>query len=212
MKRIFIKTLAAAFTLSFANLGATQESDSAKKAQLNQEPSHDCSGKTATLTRFAGAICKRAANGPSKPPTSRLSPNSTKNNAGLVQMEEADGILLTGVHDQEDGTVQSGWVAIDSGVEQDRTAITFIGSSPPNPKLKPPSSTQPKAIQHTFTFTTTTSIWPMTRKMALRSSTQSDCRRQTSRSFLQRWRWTHYDGGRREQSLLLDMDRSRRRQ
>ncbi len=46
-------------------------------------------------------------------------PKLDKEQCSLVQMEEADGILLTGIHDQEDGTLQSGWVAIDSGVEQE---------------------------------------------------------------------------------------------
>jgi hypothetical protein len=36
-----------------------------------------------------------------------------------VQMEYANGILLTGIHDTEDGTFQSGWVAIETGVTQE---------------------------------------------------------------------------------------------
>ncbi len=37
----------------------------------------------------------------------------------LVQMKELNGILLTGVHDHEDGSIQSGWIAIDSGVDKE---------------------------------------------------------------------------------------------
>ena len=37
----------------------------------------------------------------------------------LVQMKLANGILLVGVRDHMDGKFQSGWVLIDSGVEQD---------------------------------------------------------------------------------------------
>lgn len=36
-----------------------------------------------------------------------------------VQMEFAGGILLTGIHDTEEGAFQSGWVAVDSGVTQE---------------------------------------------------------------------------------------------
>lgn len=34
----------------------------------------------------------------------------------LVQMKHSNGMLVVGVRDQEDGTFQSGWVSIDSGV------------------------------------------------------------------------------------------------
>lgn len=36
-----------------------------------------------------------------------------------VQMQVADGVVLTGIHDVENGDFQSGWVAIDSGVTQE---------------------------------------------------------------------------------------------
>lgn len=37
----------------------------------------------------------------------------------LVQMEQSLGTLLVGVRDQEDGTQQSGWVFLDSGVKEE---------------------------------------------------------------------------------------------
>lgn len=63
-------------------------------------------------------------------------PKLDKEQCSLVQMEEADGVLLTGVHDQEDGTVQSGWVAIDSGVEQEAHGDHFHWKFAAAPKVK----------------------------------------------------------------------------
>ncbi|MDV6034189.1 MAG: hypothetical protein F9B45_29665 [Phycisphaera sp. RhM] len=37
----------------------------------------------------------------------------------LVQMAEHDGVLIVGVHDDEGGTYESGWVAIESGVVEE---------------------------------------------------------------------------------------------
>lgn len=37
----------------------------------------------------------------------------------FVQMEEADGIVVLGIHDNEDGSFGSGWVAVDSGVVEE---------------------------------------------------------------------------------------------
>lgn len=45
----------------------------------------------------------------------KLDPDQTD----FVQMEEIDGIVLTGIHDHEDGAVKSGWVALDAGVEKE---------------------------------------------------------------------------------------------
>ena len=36
-----------------------------------------------------------------------------------VQMQHSDGVVLTGVHDSANGTIQSGWVAIGSGVTKE---------------------------------------------------------------------------------------------
>ncbi|MFN9718667.1 MAG: hypothetical protein ACK58L_08250 [Planctomycetota bacterium] len=36
----------------------------------------------------------------------------------LVQMEQAEGVLLVGVRDNDDGKFQSGWVAVDTGVRE----------------------------------------------------------------------------------------------
>ena len=63
-------------------------------------------------------------------------PKLDKEQCSLVQMEEAEGLLLTGVHDQEDGTVQSGWVAIDSGVEQEAHGDHFHWKFAADPKIK----------------------------------------------------------------------------
>ncbi|MDX1926287.1 MAG: hypothetical protein SFV81_07210 [Pirellulaceae bacterium] len=63
-------------------------------------------------------------------------PKLDKEQCSLVQMEEAEGVLLTGVHDQEDGTVQSGWIAIDSGVEQEAHGDHFHWKFAAEPKVK----------------------------------------------------------------------------
>jgi len=63
-------------------------------------------------------------------------PKLDKEQCSLVQMEEADGILLAGVHDHEDGTIQSGWVAIDSGVEQEAHGDHFHWKFATAPKVK----------------------------------------------------------------------------
>ena len=63
-------------------------------------------------------------------------PKLDKEQCSLVQMEEAEGILLTGIHDQEDGTIQSGWVAIDSGVEQEPHGDHFHWKFAATPKIK----------------------------------------------------------------------------
>lgn len=46
-------------------------------------------------------------------------PSLDSERQSLVQMEFADGVVLTGVHDDEDGQFGSGWVAIDAGVSQE---------------------------------------------------------------------------------------------
>ncbi len=63
-------------------------------------------------------------------------PKLDKEQCTLVQMEEADGILLTGIHDQEDGKIQSGWVAIESGVEQETHGDHFHWKFAAVPKVK----------------------------------------------------------------------------
>lgn len=42
-----------------------------------------------------------------------------------VQMQQADGVLVTGIHDTEDGKFQSGWVAIESGVSKEEHGDHF---------------------------------------------------------------------------------------
>ncbi len=37
----------------------------------------------------------------------------------LVQMEHAEGHLLVGVRDTDDGKFQSGWIAVDTGVREE---------------------------------------------------------------------------------------------
>lgn len=37
----------------------------------------------------------------------------------LVQMKQSDGVLMVGVRDAEDGQLQSGWVAVDTGVVEE---------------------------------------------------------------------------------------------
>lgn len=50
----------------------------------------------------------------------------------LVQMEHAEGHLLVGVRDNDDGKFQSGWVAVDTGVREvphgDHTDWKFVSS------------------------------------------------------------------------------------
>lgn len=43
-------------------------------------------------------------------------PKLDEEKQSLVQMQVSDGVVVTGVHDTEDGAHQSGWVAIESGV------------------------------------------------------------------------------------------------
>ncbi len=52
-------------------------------------------------------------------------PKLDKEQTDFVQMEEANGIVLTGVHDHEDGSVQSGWIAIDSAVDKEEHGDHF---------------------------------------------------------------------------------------
>jgi hypothetical protein len=63
-------------------------------------------------------------------------PNLDKTQCSLVQMEESEGIILTGVHDQEEGTLQSGWVAIDSGVSQESHGDHFHWKFTAEPRVK----------------------------------------------------------------------------
>ncbi len=63
-------------------------------------------------------------------------PKLDKEQCSLVQMEEAQGIVLTGVHDQEDGNLQSGWVAVHSGVEQEAHGDHFHWKFAAEPKVK----------------------------------------------------------------------------
>ncbi len=52
-----------------------------------------------------------------------------------VLMQQAEGILLTGVHDVENGNFQSGWVAIDAGVIQEAHGDHFHWLYDAQPKL-----------------------------------------------------------------------------
>jgi hypothetical protein len=54
-----------------------------------------------------------------EPSTVNGFPELDPNKQAHVQMQHAGGIVLTGIHDTEDGEFQSGWVAIDSGVTED---------------------------------------------------------------------------------------------
>lgn len=46
-------------------------------------------------------------------------PKLDQNQKSLVQMRTNDGLVLVGVHDTEDGTMGSGWIAIETGVVED---------------------------------------------------------------------------------------------
>ncbi len=52
-----------------------------------------------------------------------------------VQMQVADGVLLTGIHDTEEGKFQSGWVAFDTGVIQEAHGDHFHWKYNASPKL-----------------------------------------------------------------------------
>lgn len=71
-----------------------------------------------------------------KPADVAAFPKLDKEQCSLVQMEEADGMLLTGVHDEEDGSIKSGWVAINSGVEQEPHGDHFHWRFNADPKVK----------------------------------------------------------------------------
>lgn len=38
---------------------------------------------------------------------------------GMVQMEDVNGLIVVGIHDNENGTFQSGWVAMNAGVSEE---------------------------------------------------------------------------------------------
>ena len=46
-------------------------------------------------------------------------PKLDQDKQSMVQMQQSEELVLTGIHDTEDGTFQSGWVAIESGVVRD---------------------------------------------------------------------------------------------
>ena len=58
-------------------------------------------------------------------------PKLDREKQDLVQMEHAEGHLLVGVRDNEDGKFQSGWVAVDTGVREephgDHSHWKFVG-------------------------------------------------------------------------------------
>lgn len=54
----------------------------------------------------------------------------------LVQMQQAGGVLLTGVRDEEEGTVQSGWIAIDCGVDKEAHGDHFHWQFQRKPSVK----------------------------------------------------------------------------
>ena len=94
-------------------------------------------------------------------------PKLDKEQCSLVQMEEAEGLLLTGVHDQEDGTVQSGWVAIDSGVEQEAHGDHFHWKFAADPKIKTSKLDKTQGNPaHVYLYDNQFYL-PTTRKMAL---------------------------------------------
>lgn len=52
-----------------------------------------------------------------------------------VQMQQAEGILLTGIHDVEEGNFQSGWVSIEAGVTQEAHGDHFHWKYNAQPKV-----------------------------------------------------------------------------
>lgn len=54
----------------------------------------------------------------------------------LVQMEAARGMLLVGVRDDDDGTFQSGWILIDTGVDQEEHGDHSHWSYPRVPSVR----------------------------------------------------------------------------
>ncbi len=135
MKRQYTQLLTSAFVLSICTVNIAQEaatkvapaqprtitrlfwqdSDSNSVRWSNLQKGTDWTIKAADISAF---------------------PKLDKEQCSLVQMEEAEGVLLTGVHDQEDGTVQSGWIAIDSGVEQEAHGDHFHWKFTAEPKVK----------------------------------------------------------------------------
>jgi hypothetical protein len=54
----------------------------------------------------------------------------------LVQMEAAQGMVLVGVRDDDDGKFQSGWVLVDSGVEEEEHGDHSHWHYPKSPRVR----------------------------------------------------------------------------
>lgn len=59
-------------------------------------------------------------------------PSIDKDKQNLVQMEQTGGVLVAGVRDSDEGKIQSGWIAVDTGVREevhgDHSHWKFMGT------------------------------------------------------------------------------------
>ncbi len=110
MKSSMKFAIALGIGLTTASLGNAQTKERTVTRLFWQDAS-DQSLKTGDL--------KRGATWKLEPTTVAGFPQLDADKQSHVQMRLADGILLAGIHDTEDGEFQSGWVAIDSGVTED---------------------------------------------------------------------------------------------
>ncbi len=136
MKRSFIQTLSLGAAISIGNFAVAQEASANKAAPAQPRTVTRLFWQDSDSNSIRWSNLQKGTEWSIKASEITTFPKLDKEQCSLVQMEEADGVLLTGIHDQEDGTVQSGWVAIDSGVEQEPHGDHFHWKFAAEPKVK----------------------------------------------------------------------------
>ena len=99
-------------------------------------------------------------------PTSNVAgfPTLEKEKQSLVQMKTSMGKIVVGIRDNDNGTFNSGWVVIDSGVEIEPFDNHSHYHTHNLPELWRLSLMQSKVIRHTSTFTTKSFMLRTTKK------------------------------------------------
>lgn len=135
MKRYYVQTLSITLLLLNCTVSIAQE-PSAKVAPAQSRTITRLFWQDSDSNSVRWSNLQKGTDWTVKPTDIGAFPKLDKEQCSLVQMEEAEGVLLTGVHDQEDGTVQSGWIAVDSGVEQEAHGDHFHWKFTTKPKIK----------------------------------------------------------------------------
>ncbi len=115
----------------------------------------------------------------------------------LVQMQQIDGVLVTGVRDHSDGQTNSGWIAIDCAVDKEEHGDHFHWRYERAPSVKKTQlGTDQGNPAHLYVYNNRFYMANDAKKRIHDGRPNSVAARQAGGSLLCRWRGTYHDGSR----------------